>query len=333
MYKYYSRELANRFVNDYKLPISLTNEETFEHFLDVFEKTHKARTRYEKLVELIETTFNGSASDFLKVYYDARDRMITSIEESDTYKAFKECDMNVYSFNNSKVKDVQKGDVFNEDNIGKTFISIDMSKANFQAMKWAGVLADATYNDFVSRFTDLDYIKDSKYIREVVFGKCCASRQITIERYIMFTSVFLVLNDSLERVFGLKLVRFNNDELIYEDIQHKFNFELPEAKPLFESFKEVVTSTIDNVDLRIEGYTLQGYHYKNERTKNYKPAFFVKKKNDGTREIVKIPQVYAPIAYQSLINKTTSATVDKCFQYEDMICAFLDDLTLEEILN
>ena len=43
-----------------------------------------------------------------------------------------------------------------------------------------------SYEDWVKKFTDLEYIIESKYTRQVVFGKLNPSRQIKVENYMIF---------------------------------------------------------------------------------------------------------------------------------------------------
>ncbi len=40
-----------------------------------------------------------------------------------------------------------------------------------------------TYEDFIGKFTDSDFIKASKYTREVIFGKLNPKRHITAEKF------------------------------------------------------------------------------------------------------------------------------------------------------
>lgn len=56
--KIYSKDLANRFVTDYKLPIQMTDEKYFFYYLDLYEKDYQSRTKYDKLCDLIEKEYS-----------------------------------------------------------------------------------------------------------------------------------------------------------------------------------------------------------------------------------------------------------------------------------
>ena len=88
-----------------------------------------------------------------------------------------------------------------------------MKKANFQALKYVGVIEDASYDDFVYRFGGDDYIKGSKYLRQVIFGKMNPSRAITVEKYLMGKVM-----DIVEPVIpiGFELYSQNSDEIVYK---------------------------------------------------------------------------------------------------------------------
>lgn len=45
------------------------------------------------------------------------------------------------------------------------------------------VLNAGTYQDFIKKFTDLEYVAESKYTRQIVFGKMNPKRHITVEKY------------------------------------------------------------------------------------------------------------------------------------------------------
>lgn len=87
-----------------------------------------------------------------------------------------------------------KKNLYVEDNNGKKFISLDMKKANFSALRFydeAIFGGAATWEKFISRFTDSEHIISSKYIRQVIMGACNPKRQIQQEKMIMF----MLLND------------------------------------------------------------------------------------------------------------------------------------------
>ena len=69
--------------------------------------------------------------------------------------------------------DVKVGEhsLYSEETNGKFYVSIDLKKANFQALKFAGVLDDVDYDHFMYKYGADEYIRNSKYLRQVIFGK------------------------------------------------------------------------------------------------------------------------------------------------------------------
>ena len=74
----YNRELAKRFISDYKLPIPLINEEYFFYHLNLYEEDYGSLTKYEALLNIIDTLYDGDCNKFLENYYNVRDKIITT---------------------------------------------------------------------------------------------------------------------------------------------------------------------------------------------------------------------------------------------------------------
>ena len=181
-----NNSVKKRFVNDYNLPIQVFDDEYFFYYLDLYEDTHNTLTKWNNLVNMVNTKFNGNYDDWLTYYSKVRDNIINSILNNQAYIKFSQEDnMNHYQFRNDLFKD---SNIYSENYLGNTLISIDLKKANFQALKYhnADIIFNTnTYDELIERFSDCAYIKESKYTRQVIFGKLNPRRQITIERYIM----------------------------------------------------------------------------------------------------------------------------------------------------
>ena len=152
IFRGYHRDLANRFVSDLNLPIQNTNEEYFFNNLQLLEDKYSAMTKYRELCDLINEKFDGDPNTFLSEYYQIRDNIITDILESDKYKSFNEMDLSDYAVDRALYNNVTSNNI---------------------------------YEEFIGKYTDIDYIKNSKYTRQVIFGKLNPKRQITIEKYLI----------------------------------------------------------------------------------------------------------------------------------------------------
>lgn len=96
---------------------------------------------------------------------------------------------------------------------GGNYISIDLKKANFQALKEAGVLNESSYFDLISKFTDSKHLQNSKRYRSVIFGNLCIPRITKVERWMINK-----IRETLETLGILKtsdIYSQLDDELIY----------------------------------------------------------------------------------------------------------------------
>ncbi len=150
----FSNQLKNRFVSDYNLPIQVTQSPYFEYYLDLYETYNGARTKWNNLISLINEHFDGNEHLFMEEYAKQRDNINTSIENSQAYKDFNAFDMSAYKVDNEDFNKLGKSSVYIEPNNGKQFISIDLTKANFQALKLHNkelVNRTEDYNEFIER--------------------------------------------------------------------------------------------------------------------------------------------------------------------------------------
>ena len=229
----YSYKLLKRFVKDYKLPIQVVQEPYFSYFMNLYDSQYKTKEKF-KLLEESRNKFN-SDDEFLEEYYKIRDKVITTIKALPEYKIYNEMDMKHFDILNYNFP---KHDIFNMSNVGKYFISIDLKKANFQALKWLNpelVLNCDSYKEFLSKFTDLEYMHNSKYLREVIFGNMNPKRQVKVEKYMTNKILSLLLEYNTIKENEIRM--FSNDELIFEKT----------ATETYELFNDIrVTDVIKN---------------------------------------------------------------------------------------
>lgn len=175
--------------------------------------------------------------------------------------------MNVYAVDKNKYKQKSKN-IYHEGNIGKTLISIDLRKANFQAMNYVDkniMLNSDTYDEFIKKFTDIPLVINSKYFRQVFFGQLNPSRVFTVETYM----VYQVL-EFMEKYFNFPYVinSINADEITIE-LYDRALYELEKLNTLLNGFYEKCKEAT-GVDVHCEIYTLDGYNfYSNARNRKH----------------------------------------------------------------
>ncbi len=198
------KELIRDFIDLNKLPIqSIKNIEYSEYAfgeLGVLED-------WNEFISSIEERF-GSKEEYRKYYWDIKEKFLKYVKDLPEFKSFNTQDMSKFKFDFPE--NVSKGNQYTESNISKTLLSIDLKKANFQALKYCGVFNDVdNYDDLIGKFTDISFLIKSKYLRSVVFGQLNPSRHITVESFL----VNMLRPEISDR---LKLICMASDELIYE---------------------------------------------------------------------------------------------------------------------
>lgn len=217
-----SEKLKERFCKDCNIPLRLYKEPYFMDRLQLYDSYYNALDKWNIFVRELDKY--KCEQDYLEEYNRVKNAAINDIKISDGYKRFNEEDMNKYTV---KYKDLPGKDIFKTSNNGKLFISIDMRKANFSALKFynRSIFDNAdTWEKFIERYTEDKHIVNSKYIRQVILGNCNPKRQVTYEKYLMGL-VLEVLIDELG-YSASDIAFFSNDEIVidmgkYEDCIRK----------------------------------------------------------------------------------------------------------------
>lgn len=240
-----SENLKERFCKDCNIPLKLFKEPYFTDRLQLYDNYYNTLDKWNTFTRELEKY--KCEQDYFEEYNRVKDAAISDIKDSDGYKSFNEEDMNKYSVKHSNL---QSKDIFKPSNVGKLFISIDMRKANFSALKFydKSIFSNAdTWEEFVGRYTENKHIVNSKYIRQVILGNCNPKRHITYEKYLMGL-VLEVLIDELG-YSASDIAFFSNDEIVinmgkYEDCINK------------QKILETVVNVRFNIPFRIELFYL-----------------------------------------------------------------------------
>lgn len=308
--------LNQRFAKDYNLPINIFSEEMFNYYANLYD--FFPNDVYNSLLDKVNNEYGGNVDKWLEYCAEVRDRAISTITESEEWKRFNAEDMGKYSLHPT----VGEHSCYTWVTVGKAFLSIDLRKANFQALKYAGVLKDKTYGDFIERMGGDDYIKNSKYLRQVIFGKMNPSRQITVEKY-MIQSVADYLGPYLDKE-NFHLFSMNSDELLYE------------VKD-FDKVTEDFTSSIEDriadklgIEVKVESIGINKLAIENPRG-NYVDAY--ERINLQTKEttLKKASATFFPQIYKIWKNKEIEER-DRVFFFEDQLATFNEPLRETQIM-
>ena len=278
MKKWENRDLAQRFVSDYNLPIPIINEDLFNYHLCLYNKVYGSLDKWKLLLNLINNKFKGDKNLFLDEYYQIRDKIINSVKKTDAFLKFDNSTYASYTI----PEDI-----------------IDITKANFQILRETDkdiVFGADTYEDFVGKFTDLDYFKESKYTRQVIFGNLNPKKQIARERSFTFRMYDMLKSYAISHEW--KQVSVSNDEIVYVVTKASCN-----KNEIIKLIKEKL-----GIEVKVNMYRLDGY---------------------------KLNFISVPLQYHSIIFKhyygLPTCNEDYHFNYEGVDCIFNEEFMIKKI--
>lgn len=310
-------ELRKRFCKDNNLPIKLYQSPYFEERLSLIERYIDIKQQKEDFLNLCDTVKNSQQS-LLDVYSNVKDAAINYLNESPEMIYFsREEDMGKYSIKN---KNLPKNSIYNDNNVGKNFLSIDMKKANFTVLKHYNkniVKNQDTYEDFIKQFTDIDYFTRSKYIRQVIFGNVNPKRQLTYSQFLMDK----VLSEMLTVLPKEKVISFLSDEIIFDisDIVFTEKF-----KDIVKSIENIINKfEKDGISLRLEMFQL----LKINGTSGYMKKMFYSE--DKRSFVLKgVNSVEMPFVLRKIFNESPIES-DFVFFYEGKLAKLMNPLVIE----
>lgn len=305
-----TENIIKRFIKDFSLPIQVTSPEYFDYFKNLYSSLYDIPTKERWLNEAISQA--GSEEKFIDVMSVTRNKIIESIKETEAYNAF--IDYNNPDFlPNGRfaisqeiegVKFSKSSDIYNHGNADKEFISIDLCKANFQTLKYYNpdiVFGANTYEEFISIFSDFEYLKQSKYLRQVIFGNLNVGRQITIEKFLTSKVLGRILN------FGVSakdVLVFTNDEIVFR------------ADGYSEDDIRNFVDGFDDINAKVTKFKLVQIEDKD---------FYVKELSNGTKTFKKVPVVYFAQAFKKYFGYEIEDR-DLLFVYEGRMAKLLESI-------
>jgi hypothetical protein len=203
--------LKKRFCKDCNLPINLFDEPYFTQRLKALDVQFDCVKKFDTFCADLDKY--DTEQEYFEYYNTVKDSVINMIKDNTEYMKFLNDD-----FADVRVvtKNITLGNknLYIEGNQDKTFISIDMKKANFSALRHysPAIFKNVdTWEQYIGFFTPSEHIRNSKYIRQVILGACNPKRQITYERYLM-TMLYLHIKSELDG--KVSFYSLGNDEII-----------------------------------------------------------------------------------------------------------------------
>ena len=313
------KQLRARFVSDLNLPIQVLQNPYFEDRLALCEKDYGAATAYDDLWNVINDRFGGNPDKFLEYYHAVRDTIINTTLALPEYEDF--------NTNKKFVKEIDKlvcpnRNLYTNEQDGGMFVSYDMKKANFQTLKSVNpaIVQNAeTYEDFIGNFTDLDYIKNSKYTRQVIFGKLNPKRTMNLEKWITNGFAYWLSKNAGMKYY--EMFSLNSDEVILKFKGTEEEFEEAYAEP-------TLGHCGGTVDFKMSKFRLHARQFKLATSSSILTVYEKEDYLNGHKRILKgVPATYFPQVYK-LLNGMEISDSDLVFYYEHELCKFLNPLEL-----
>lgn len=295
-----SEKLKSRFCKDCGIPIKLFKEPYFSKRLTLLDDLYDSLEKWSSFESELEKYEDDK--DFLDTSDKIMSQMVDSITSSDGYQSFNSEDMNKFSSKTS----YSKSNVYKETNIGRKFISIDFEKANFSVLYHYNkeiFRGTSSWEEFVGLFTDSKYFADSKYIRQVVFGKCNSKRLGTYEKYLIYGLVNKIKEADV--VDESCIVSVTNDEVVL-DVTDCDNIDAT-----FEILK--VIAELYEIPTHIGMYTLKDL---------YKVGY-LREFSDGSSDIKCVDVNFVPMVVRSLQGQALREE-DMIFMDRDVLCKYLE---------
>lgn len=301
----FSHSVRNRFIKDYNLPIQIVQDPFFEYYINELDSYFNTKQKYQMLFDIFNVL--GSEEAFFAESNRVKDTIIKSIESTAAYTELQNNTLDEFNIN-SKVK---QQDIYTMSNAGKTFISIDLKQANFNAFKMFNpdlVLGFNDYESLIHSVTPFDYFKKSKYLRQVIFGNLLPKKQQKLQKWVI-SKIINVLNTGI----GIQLEDFvtsSSDEVVIVVEPDMVNI-------LVETIIKKLGDTPETNKFtnwsKIDAFTLKSIGGR---------KFFVKENLlDGTVDFKSIQSYFFIQVYKKYFNKPINE-MDRKFYFDGNIATF-----------
>lgn len=301
----FSNSLKTRFVKDYKLPFQVVQEPMFSYYIESLDSHFDTKKKLEYLTKVVMSL--GGEEQFFAESNRVKDSIISAVQAKEVYKNLQNDRLDEYNVNTN----VKQQDIYNMSNVGRTFISLDLKKANFNVFKMYDselVLGFDTYEEMVGSVTEFDYFKESKYLRQVIFGNMLPKKQQKLQKWVMSKLIDMLHND-----LGIQMEDFvsaSSDEVVFAVA--------PEGVDKFVELVERKLYENDDTEqfsdwVRVEAFTLRSVGDK---------KFFVKHSDlDGSVEFKGIQSYFFMQVFKKYTNQEIT-DMDKKFYHDGFLATF-----------
>lgn len=260
--------LRKKFIKAYNFPIQVLQDPYFTYLLDLYDKNFSTYDKYTN-VFLPSLKLYDNPEDFFQGHNRVINDAIEYIRNTEGFQKFN-------SMGEFEIKQkLQNKNIYIPENNEKMYISVDIKKANFSVLqKQYNISPYDNYYDFISMFTNNEFFKESKHLRQKLFGYLNPKRQQRLQKSLLN----FIMSDITNR-----LGEFNNvfvqgsDEIIME---------------VFPGFETLYIKEIEDIirkyDVPLNMDTFKITQLSSERN------VFVKDYGDDRIELKNVPNYFYP---------------------------------------
>lgn len=311
-----SNRLKQRFLKDYSLPFQVVQEPIFSYQIAEIDSHYNTIQKLEMLKQSVIQL--GNEEEIYQETARIKESLIEKIMSQPEYKELEQDRLENYSVKNN----IPQQDIYSMNNDGKCFLSIDLKHANFNVFKMYSpslVLNHLDYESLISSETDLDYFKQSKYLRQVIFGNLLPKKQQRLQKWII-DKIITVLVDELG-IDTLNIQAASSDEIVIE-----IDYEL--AETMLEKVKTAIQTNPNTMDYK-EWLSFQIFKLKSIDGRK----FFVKESlNSSKVEFKAIQSYFFMQVYKKYIGKPITEQ-DKVFYFDGMLASFKKSLFDDDFVD
>lgn len=193
-----------QFIKDFSLPIPVYKEPYFSYFLELYDEIYNTKSKYQLLIDAL-----NKVNNIKKCSYDLMEKITTEIKSRPEYAIF----IKDQKYNEKELPNNVDIYVNNQKKWPKYYISLDLITANYNCVKFFDnnlVLNSNTWSELIGKFTEIEYFKESKHFRQIIFGNLHTKRIASIQKYIL-SFLYDKIKDKV-KVLG----KVSTDELIID---------------------------------------------------------------------------------------------------------------------
>ncbi len=328
-----NRELKHRFIEDMNPPITVMEDDPFEYQVGLYEGLYRTKTLWEEILNIIDRDFGGNEKAFLESYYLGRETLLQSILNNPWYDVYNLQDLSKFASTKKEFdyipEKLPKNNIYNESRIKQYYLSIDLSRANYQALSlispefFTGIPISSNPgkrpSELYDRWVDevlcdkcpefiRTYIKNSKHLRQVVFGNANPSRQMTIEKWMITKATGPIKEFIGDRG---EIITRDNDEIIFALGPEPVEIDM---KALLEIRDKIADEW--NIYVKPETFYLKSIEYKTVTDQSIRA--YIKEFPDGTYEMKGVQKNYMAQIYEDINNIPPSPDdYDLLFYFEN----------------